>query len=174
MNCVKIFFGFTIALMLSGCNNPPLPFSTPPSNQTATNSPLMTPTTGVEVHVIKGTISPTLLPVKGVATVVGRLVRRYNSSPIADTSIYLARAQWNADRTDGIFALDVNVAPSSKTLTDGTFTFAQVQPGEYVLVVGSIYANPIIVSNPNGTARVFEIPSGKVTDFGELVIPFFE
>jgi hypothetical protein len=91
---------------------------------------------------------------------------------IPDVQLYLATVTWNSDRTSGIFALEVNRAPTTRSQADGGFVFVDVQPGEYVLVVGPESSRQAILSTPDGQAKTFEITANQVTDLGDARVDY--
>lgn len=101
---------------------------------------------------------------------VGQLVSDSNGAPLGDTVVRLARVFWNEEHTEGVYVLEGARSPSSITDSNGFFVFKDVDPGDYVMIVGDVYGDHVIISNPNGTARIFTIEQGKIMDAEQVKV----
>ena len=133
-------------------------------------SPLnVTPTTQV---VPKPSVSP---PEQGRATVVGRLISSKTGEPLVKTVVRLAEVYY-ADQSrspeSGIYVLDNAFSPSAITDQNGFFVFPNVEARDYVIIVGDIYVNYTVISNPDGTPKVWTVSPDQVTDLGEISADF--
>jgi len=99
---------------------------------------------------------------------MGRLISASNGAPLGNTVIRLARVFWNQDHTEGVYVLEGARSPSSITDRDGFFVFTNVKPADYVIVVGDVYGHYAVISNPDGTAKIFSIEEGKIVDIGQI------
>lgn len=109
-------------------------------------------------------------PQAGKAVVVGRVVSNTTQQPITKTVVYLAQVYWDSAHENGAFALDLANSPASTTDEQGYFAFSDLEPGEYVLVVGDYYGENDIVRESNGDARIYQTEPGKVLDTGTVQV----
>lgn len=125
-------------------------------------SPLMVPTeSGSDA-------SDQVGPLLSAPALTGRLVSVSTSRPLANVPVHLARVFWNEEGTDGAYILNTAQSPSAATASDGFFAFEDLDPHDYVLVVGEMPTDNVIVSNPDGSARTFTVERGAVTDIGKI------
>ncbi|MFV2044192.1 MAG: hypothetical protein ACC700_13295 [Anaerolineales bacterium] len=90
--------------------------------------------------------------------------------PLQGIVVRLATVHWSEDKTEGAFVLDGASAPSAKTVEDGVFTFNDIEPGDYVIVVGDVMGLNVIISEPSGAAKVYSTTMGQVLDVGLLEV----
>ena len=111
--------------------------------------------------------SPTPLPqpLSGKATVTGRVVSLSNQ-PIPQVSIWLAEVIRQGDQ--GVFVLDSRSSPGAYTDERGIFVIPNVNPGEYVIVVGDPESLYEIIAESSGEAKVWNIPPDQIFKVGEL------
>ncbi len=117
------------------------------------------------------TVTPPSLPEAGKATIVGQINNK-NGDPMVNTIIRLAVVVRGAEGRGGAYILDISRSPGTITDEHGYFTIQNVDAGEYVIVVGDIEITGIyeIVSQPNGPARVWELPADQITDVGIITV----
>jgi hypothetical protein len=112
---------------------------------------------------------PTLAP--GKATVIGRVVADETSQPIPRRPVWLSEVVRQGDQA--IFVLNTISSRSSPTDRQGRFVIANVDPKEYVIVVGDPHSNDYaIISEAPDTARVWKLEADKILDVGELRVWF--
>jgi hypothetical protein len=122
------------------------------------------------------TPTPPPLPEVGKATIIGQIIHE-EGYPMASTIIRLAEVARGAEGRGGAFILDVARSPGTLTDKNGYFIIPNVKAGEYVIVVGDVETTGIyqIISEANGTARIWNLPADMVTDVGvikvNIVIP---
>jgi hypothetical protein len=148
--------------LISGCAAPPQPTQSPLPQQPASDaaiSPLATPTSPVPPLVLKVT-KP------GTATVGGRLLR-LNNTPIKNKTIYVAAI----DEATGtkLASIDPAVAPRTETDANGQFSFGELNPGEYGLVV-STPTGLILPETSENKSVTFTVQADQVTDLGSVLI----
>lgn len=132
-------------------------------------SPLPVATSGAAPSAAE-TPAPGETPVDpAMAGLVGK-VSTQDGQPLTDTSVSLAQVYWNEDRSDGAFVLNGAASPITPLREDGTFTFVNVPPAEYVVVVGDPTGSNVIITEPDGKARVIELKAGETLDIGELKV----
>jgi hypothetical protein len=114
--------------------------------------------------------TPIPAPEEGRATATGRALWK-DGSPHSFTLMRLAEVV--RQNGEGIFILDQAFSPGSRTDENGYFVFQNIPAGEYVLVVGDVMSSYYkIVPLEDGTAKVFNIPAGQVTDLGTVSVDF--
>jgi len=111
--------------------------------------------------------SPTPLPPppSGKATVIGRVVSLSNQ-PIPQVSVWLAEVIRQGDQ--GIFVLDSRSSPGAYTDERGIFVIPNVNPGEYVIVVGDPESLYEIIAESSGKAKIWNILPDQISKIGEL------
>jgi hypothetical protein len=109
-------------------------------------------------------------PNAGTSVVSGQVVGSNTQAPIKDTYVYLAKVFWNAAHTQAAFAVDVSRSPVAKTDQNGFFSLTQVEPSEYVLVVGDYDGSNEAVREKSGDARIYKTEMNKVLDIGTVQV----
>jgi hypothetical protein len=150
-NCIITGLLLVFAWLLVACESPYK------SRETGNTTPLATPIF----------MSPMPTEVSGTG-LMGRLLSASNSAPLENTAIHLARVFWNQDHTEGVYVLEGARSPSYVTDREGFFAFTNVEPADYVIVVGDVYGHYAVISNPDGTAKIFSIEEGKILDIGQI------
>lgn len=124
------------------------------------------PTADIEYEVEKIELS---LPEAGKATVTGNVISSTTNEPLSDFIIRLAEVVRPPEEQGGdIFILDQAFSPGTKTDSSGVFIFENIDPKEYVIVVGDIERTYEVVSGEDGLPMVWDAVSDEVTDFGEI------
>ncbi len=140
-----------LALALSACN-------------AATDAPV-----DVEAATPAPSATPPPLPQAGLATGIGQIVD-VDGKPMASILVSLAEVVRGVEGRGGAFILDSLHSPHAYTDGQGYFVFSNIKAAEYVLVVGDVELTGIyeIIPQPNGKARIFNLPADVVTDLGEI------
>lgn len=109
-------------------------------------------------------------PETGKATVTGQVFSLKTNAPLGNTVVRLAEVHREGER--GAFLLDTAFSPGDITDEQGYFIFENVEPGEFVLVVGNVevYKGYVIIPEESGKPRVYEFEAGKIQDLGELTV----
>jgi hypothetical protein len=112
---------------------------------------------------------PTLAP--GKAMVIGRVIADKSGQPISKQPVWLAEVRRQGDQA--AFMLNTSSSPFSPTDQQGGFVIANVDPQEYVIVVGDPHSSDyeIIAESPD-TARVWKLQADQTLDVGELRVWF--
>jgi hypothetical protein len=66
--------------------------------------------------------------------------------------------------------LDTANSPSAITRTDGSFAFINIEPGDYVIIVGDVEGVHTIIAEPGGRATVYTAEQGETLDVGTLEV----
>lgn len=121
------------------------------------------------------TLTPTptqLAPAADKTTVMGRVVNT-SGQPYKDLIIRLAEVYYATDDpTQGAYVLDTAFSPGGITNQDGYFIIPDINPMDYVLVLGSPDAAYKIIENEEGKAKVWHTEAGKILDMGEISLDF--
>jgi len=94
------------------------------------------------------------------------------NNPMSNVVVRAAVVVWNEDRTAGNFVLDGSQSPSTISDDKGVFVLMNIIPQEYVLIVGDIDVNPIVIpeSEESNKAKIFLPTMGEVLDVGTFHI----
>jgi len=107
-------------------------------------------------------------PVSGKAILTGRAIQA-DGSPYADTPMRLAQIFREGDQ--GAFVIDTANSPAAMSGTDGFFTFVDVPPAEYLIVIGWLEDNNYVIhQNKAGEPYTYELEADETRDLGELKI----
>ena len=110
----------------------------------------------------------TMTPTMGGVT--GILKSTSSGEPLDNTVVRLAKVYWNEDNTDGAFVLEGATSPSTISNEEGGFIIANIEPADYVMVVGEVIGIHEIISNPDGSAIIYTIQSGTILDIKTLEV----
>jgi len=114
----------------------------------------------------RGSEIPT--PAAGKATLAGRAVQA-DGSPYANTPLRLAQIYREGDQ--GAFVIDTANSPASMSNEDGYFTFIDVPPAEYLIVIGWLEdTDYTIYQNRSGEPYTYHLATDETRDLGVLRI----
>lgn len=113
---------------------------------------------------------PVPTPQPDQATVTGYVRSEVSGERIPAMIVRLAEVYRN-DAGDAAFVLDGAQSPGTLTDLEGRFIFRNVEPREYVLIVGDVEANQYeaIAESPN-VAKVWMAEAGQILDMGEVSV----
>ncbi|MFZ5917805.1 MAG: hypothetical protein ACOYZ7_12770 [Chloroflexota bacterium] len=155
--------------LLTACSSTPGPAVTENVSPLGLVSPVATSQPAPTPVSSRVTVRVTPLPAKSALT--GQVISAVGGSgPLVETVVRLARVFWNEQKTDGAFSLEVASSPSAVTDAAGAFFFANVEPADYVIVIGDLEGEHVILSNPDGSARIFTAEPNKIVDVGKLEV----
>lgn len=109
-------------------------------------------------------------PSNDQAIIYGQILTQ-KGIPLQNTSVRLADV-YRGEDNDGAFALDEAFSPSALSDENGVYLFADVKPGEYVLFIGSINSNYMIVGNEDGSAIVYKVLPNEVLEIEPISVNF--
>lgn len=132
-----------------------------------------------DVVMITRTPDPTLdpnapipTPMPGMATLTGYIFSSETNQPLVDVPVSLAEIYRNAEN-QAAFAYDAAFSPMALTDSNGRFTLSNIDPKEYVMVVGSVEVNRYeILMDGSGGGLIFTPQPDVVTDAGTLRVGF--
>ena len=101
--------------------------------------------------------------------IVGTVHNRIGDLP-AGVKAFVARFVWNDAKTVGVFYLDPAKALSVPIEASGAFQVPDLEPGDYVLVIGVTPENAKPIMGDNNQARVIAVQAGQTVDLGTETI----
>ena len=114
------------------------------------------------------TSTPFPLPETGKATLIGRVLSTTTGEPLPNMLIRLARVYREDDKA--AFVLEDAFSPGGMTDAEGYFTIPNIDPIEYVIVVGDVYSDYKIIEGKDGRAQPWATSEGEILDVGELKV----
>jgi hypothetical protein len=159
-----------IALLFSACVTETFtPSKSPPPPQHTEviprESSTPTPLADVTPEERATTVPPQLESGKGA--IIGIVLKEDGTYPAENVKVFLASFFWNEEKTEGVFILDPDRATSVPISDQGAFRLVNIEPGNYVLVVGVTPEAAVVILGDRGQARVIEVNAGEVVDIGE-------
>lgn len=138
-----------------------------PENEPAPASPEAQATTAA---VEEGPDEPVIVePSADKSMATGRVIDEESGEPIGGITIKLAEVY--REGGEGAYVLDTAFSPSTITDEEGGFVFADIEPGEYVIVVGDIYESyQVIADDSSQKAAIWEAQANQVMEIGELAV----
>ncbi|MEM4204409.1 MAG: hypothetical protein QXS54_10115 [Candidatus Methanomethylicaceae archaeon] len=106
------------------------------------------------------------------ATLIGQLISLSQKGPLSNTVVRLARVFWDEEKKEGVYVLEGARSPSCITDENGFFVFLDLEPADYVMVIGDVYGKYMVVSDSDRRARIFTLEKGKITNIGQLQVEF--
>jgi hypothetical protein len=158
-----LYMVVALGLLLTGCQA---------RTVESTSAPTSIPALGEESSTPVPTANLSQTPEPGKANAVGRVMTRGANEPYANVIVRLAPVVDLGTDEDDAFALDDANSPGTVTDAQGYFAFANVEPGDYVLIFGNVSTIYLIPTSTPDHAIVVKLTAGQVTDIGELPIMF--
>jgi len=163
-----------LLLAVTSCTKDQDPELTPDVNESKTDTPdfettatpISTPAALISVTDLDATISPSESRITG--TVIS--IAEQSKGPLEETEVRLAKVYWNDNQSDGAFVIDETADPVAISDDEGKFTFTKLDVRDYVIVVGDLYGQNVIISNSDGSARIFKTLRGESLDVGVLQV----
>lgn len=147
--------------------SPESPLAAPDSPLAAPESPLAPPSVDE---------APT--PEADKSSVIGRIVSIRTGLPLANTvvrlpEVYCAPGVKEEDKREQCFwALDNAFSPSAISDETGLFVFNNVEVRDYVVMLGDIMLESLIIDDEEGKPVIITTPEGEVLNLGELRVDF--
>lgn len=91
--------------------------------------------------------------------------------PYDGMTIRLARV-YRGDNEGGAFVLDEANSPLSITDSKGEYQFIDIDPGEYVLFIGSLDNRYKVVSDPDENPNIYTVRANEVLEIETIVVQF--
>jgi hypothetical protein len=102
------------------------------------------------------------------ATVTGKVFSTTLNQPYPKAAVWLAEVYRQGG--DGAYVLDHAFSPAVWADDNGVFVIANVDPKEYVIVIGDPEGLYEVIPDDSGRARVWKTEAGKVLDVGQLSV----
>lgn len=196
MKQIGIVFSFIVLLLLAGCTNTESPSTstsqlyitapaiTPLSNSVTVDAypapaviaayPGVDPVPVVSERIILDTGFPLDAPVPTPnvdrTSVTGHIVFKSTGAPLINVPVVLAQIYRN-EEDDGAFVYDSASSPYALTDDNGRFIFTDVEPTEFVFVVGNVEVNRYeLLTEPDGSSRIINLPAGQILDLGVVEV----
>jgi hypothetical protein len=105
-------------------------------------------------------------PATDKATVTGSVFTTALNQPYPKAAVWLAEVFRQGG--DGAYVLDHAFSPAVYADDKGVFVIANVDPKEYVIVIGDPEGLYEVIPDESGRARVWNTEAGKILDVGQL------
>ena len=135
-------------LLLCGCAQPS---STPDPDSILINNYLET----VVVNQVQGAM-------------VGQIISTTDNQPLTNTVVRLAKVLWDDKSSEGTFVLSGASSPGDITDELGVFVIDELDPADYVIVVGDVIGYNEIISESDGSAKIYTIVAGEALEIESL------
>ena len=100
------------------------------------------------------------------ATVTGKVFSTTLNQPYPKVPVFLAEVYRNGE--DGAYVLNITFSPSIFADEQGVFVITNIDPREYVIIIGNPEDRYEIVPDDSGRVRVWKTEPGKILDVGQL------
>lgn len=151
--------GIACAFFIAGCagNQPASP---------AVTSPLASPSN----RAMQSPIPVVATQIAGMGRVTGilQLKTSAGAEPQPGRLLYLAEIITDANGKENAVGYDRTSAPKATTAPDGAFTFANVPPGKYGLVIDVVSQAFLLKDPKTGGDMLIEAKADAISDFGTL------
>jgi hypothetical protein len=126
-----------------------------------------------ESNVVLGTESPFTVVAADESTgvIVGQLDNM--TGPMPDDVYIWTVKLLRSPEGYGIFALNTLTTPSFLIDSGGYFQAFPIEPGEYVLIIGTSPESAAAITREDGQAKPFEVFAGEVLDIGKQTIALY-
>lgn len=118
----------------------------------------------------QGSKKATSIPLPGAdkTTVTGIVFSTPMNQPYPNAPVWLAEVFREGEY--GAYVVNVAASPSTFADEQGVFIIENVDPKEYVIVIGNPESFSEVIPDDTGRARVWKTEAGKVLDVGQLNI----
>ena len=148
---------FTLVALVAGCS-PSTPQTTSPISIPGATSPLPSPSPPISMP------SPQVALGKGAITGV---ILDQDSTPFeGEVKVFLTPFYQHETDDWGIYVLDPNQATTVTLADSGVFQIVDIEPGDYVLVVGRTPETAALILGDDGPALVFKVETDEITGVG--------
>lgn len=152
---LKITLLMTLWLLLASCQ---------PVNDDGVPSP-------TRVNIVESSIPASVAtPEVETGVIVGRLISATNGVSLASQSVYLGERLPLHPGEGYLITLEVEGSPNGITDEDGYFFLAQVEPGEYPLIIWTPFKSHVISDVSGENELIIQVVAGETTELGELVV----
>lgn len=145
-------FAVGLVLLLAGCSSPgTTPVATPETSSTSATAAAVTSSADM-------------------GTVTGRLSMTMGTEPanLGQLPVYLGKILKSSLGKDSLVELDKDVAPKAEPDGQGNFTFVNVPPGRYGLMLDTPRGPVLLNDQATGGDFIIEVQAGQTNDLGDL------
>lgn len=111
--------------------------------------------------------TPIQKPESGKAIVTGKIISTISNKPLK-TIVWLAEVHRQGDQ--GVYVLNAVSSPGIYTDENGIFVLANIDPREYVIVVGNPEGQNEVITDSSGKPKIWNITADLIYDTGELKV----
>lgn len=172
---IKLIGLLAMALALISCQPAPTPYLQTPAQTQASGYPLPSNPTAQPAYPapaketqpessVESEPSPTPNPEAG--RVSGRILR--GNDPAGDITLYLAEVLKDSQGNELIASFSKADSPRTNTDLEGYFTFINIAPGKYGLVLDTVVDSYLLHYPDNDKEIIIAVEKGKEVNIGEL------
>lgn len=174
---ISILLIFTMLITLAACGGGSTiePTST---TQVVESSPTVQPASPLTAPLSPLAAPDAAQPTPGKASITGRLIDLATGAPLRDQNLSLpavlcAPGVAEEDKREQCFYMvDEAFDPSALTDDDGNFVFRDIEAGEYVMLVGSLMTENVILKDELNRPIIWEAITDTVVALGDIVVEF--
>jgi len=111
--------------------------------------------------------TPVQNPNPGKATVTGKVISTITKKPLK-TTVWLAEVYRHDN--EAIYLFDSVNTINVFSDQNGLFVISNVDPKEYVIIVGNPEGKDEVIEDQAGNPKVWKIPAGQIFNTGELKV----
>ena len=168
LTIVLLFFTF---LGTTGCETAP-PITTETNTGSEAGYPSAAypaPSESTRLNISSTRTVEVSTPQSDMATLTGVVISQRTQQSIVEVPVQLAGVYYEGDQ--GAFVLDTANSPIATTDGQGRFVFVDIEPGDYVIVIGNVEVNDyIIIPDESGRAKIWTATNGEVLETGSHTI----
>ncbi|MEJ2305014.1 MAG: hypothetical protein P8Y14_26120 [Anaerolineales bacterium] len=172
---IKLIGLLVMALVISSCQPAPTPYLQTPAQTQASGYPLPSNLTAQPAYPfsaketqpessVESESSPTPNPEAG--RVSGRILR--GKDPAGDITLYLAEVLKDSQGNELIASFSKADSPRTNTDPEGYFTFINIAPGKYGLVLDTVVDSYLLHYPDNDKEIIIAVEKGKEVNIGEI------
>lgn len=166
----RIFFVFIFILLLAGCQSNP-------QVETDTFVPEVTsayPAFGQEIQqntaypmpTAESAVAPTPTTAAGTGKVTGTI--QLNGKPVENILLFLGTFLKNSEGVEYTAVVEPAFSPQAYTDAEGKFTFVNITPGKYTLVLDNVTSQFLLFKPGTQDHYTIEVMPDSTVDMGEL------
>lgn len=171
MNKLFKFFLIPILLVLTACNSTNTTIATPsmggyPVSKTMVGYPA--PSQNVGYPLVTPDKNSVITPTQDKQKAIVKGVLLYNGKPVKRWNLYLGGVIMDSNGKEIIASMDQQKDANCLTQDNGAFTFFNVPPGRYAIILDNGTSAALLLK-PKGTeAILLSLKAGDIIDLGKL------
>lgn len=168
LTCLMVLF-FSVAC---GSATPPVTSTTENSSSSESGYPSTGypgPSESNRLSLESTRVVEVVAPQAEQATVTGIVISQRTNEPVVEVPVQLAAVFYDGDR--GAYVLDTAQSPTTTTDGQGRFVFVDIEPRDYVVVIGNVEINDYtIIPDETGRAKIWTAVPGQILDAESLTV----